>query len=549
MSEPLPDPFYYLSNFQRALDWIGGRYADLLDAEERDFLDRFPGLPQAARALFVRMAMRKGAHFRASKLCYAEIGCPLAAAVTLVEHGWLDEDPLLSLDELGGLLKKAELIQAFALPARLASARKAEVLEGLRGDFGDPRRAREWPAFPGDAFYLLSAAPMCERLRLIFFGNLRQDWSTFVLADLGIHRYESVELSETSRGFSRRQDLDDYLYLHRCRERLEAGEAPDRLFADLPDRPCANPWIETRRAKLGFLLGQRCERLGDWARALALYDGSAYPGARVRAIRVLERSERHADAFARAREALSAPESETERQQLMRILPRLRRRLGLPPEPRPAAAAVTRLDLCLPRPAGAPGVEWLVREHLARPEAPVHYVENTLIVSLFGLLCWEAVFAALPGAFFHPFHSGPADLLAADFHPRRAPLFERCLARLDSGEYREALRRTYRDKYGIQSPFVHWQALDDVLLEQALACLPAEHLRHWFERMLLDLQANRAGLPDLIQFWPEENRYRMIEVKGPGDRLQDNQLRWLDFCVRHAMPVAVCYVRWDEAAA
>lgn len=40
----------------------------------------------------------------------------------------------------------------------------------------------------------------------------------------------------------------------------------------------------------------------------------------------------------------------------------------------------------------------------------------------------------------------------------------------------------------------------------------------------------------------------MIEVKGPGDRLQDNQLRWLAFCEAHGMPVEVCYVTWDEPA-
>jgi hypothetical protein len=38
----------------------------------------------------------------------------------------------------------------------------------------------------------------------------------------------------------------------------------------------------------------------------------------------------------------------------------------------------------------------------------------------------------------------------------------------------------------------------------------------------------------------------MIEVKGPGDRLQDNQLRWIDYCAAHDMPVAVCYLQWIE---
>ena len=52
----------------------------------------------------------------------------------------------------------------------------------------------------------------------------------------------------------------------------------------------------------------------------------------------------------------------------------------------------------------------------------------------------------------------------------------------------------------------------------ALACIPAPHLKLWCERILADIQANRSGFPDLIQFWPDERRYHMIEVKGPGDR-------------------------------
>lgn len=174
----------------------------------------------------------------------------------------------------------------------------------------------------------------------------------------------------------------------------------------------------------------------------------------------------------------------------------------------------------------------------------MHYVENGLINSLFGLLCWEAIFAAIPGAFFHPFHSAPADLHSADFRQRRAALFEACLGRLEDGSYRDAIRCRYRDKFGLQSPFVYWELLGEELLEQALDCLPAAHLRAWFERLLEDIPGNRAGLPDLIQFWPAQRRYRMVEVKGPGDRLQDNQLRWLQFCCEREMPVAVCYVRW-----
>lgn len=193
-------------------------------------------------------------------------------------------------------------------------------------------------------------------------------------------------------------------------------------------------------------------------------------------------------------------------------------------------------------------VEYCVQAHLSEPDGPVHYVENGLINSLFGLLCWDVIFAPLPGSFFHPFQRGPADLHSEDFHLRRAPLFAACFEQLQDERYKTTIRQRYAEKWGIQSPFVFWHLLSEELLEQALACLPAEHLRYWFERLLLDIRANRAGMPDLIQFWPAQKTYRMIEVKGPGDRLQDNQLRWLEFCGEYQMPVTVCYVRWAASA-
>jgi len=99
-------------------------------------------------------------------------------------------------------------------------------------------------------------------------------------------------------------------------------------------------------------------------------------------------------------------------------------------------------------------------------------------------------------------------------------------------------------KSAVQSPFVTWGLLNEKLLGWALRCLPAAHLRLWFEWIVRDVRMNRAGFPDLVQFWPHERRYRMVEVKGPGDRLQDNQRRLLEFCASHQMPVSVCYVRW-----
>ncbi|NRR30599.1 VRR-NUC domain-containing protein [Oxalobacteraceae bacterium] len=550
MNKVLENPFYYLDNFHQVLQWISARYTDLLLDDERAFLAIFPSLPQSSRALFVRMVMRKGEYFRASKLVYAEIGDTHAAALPLAELGLIETDPALTLDQLFELLQKPEIGQVFELPPAQRALRKADQLEALRPLHPGEQRFSSCfgkaGARPEDHVYHILAQPLCDRLRLIFFGNTHQDWTEFVLSDLGIYQYEKVEFPPAARGFRSRQDIDHYLELAQCQQRFANGEALEEVLPALPTLGDDNEWLCSRRAKLLFQFAQHAERLRDWPLAHQLYAGCAYPGARARAVRVLEKDGRHADAFSLLRLAQQAPESEAERQQLLRIAPRLARQLGHAAPARAKPAPVRRIDLNLPPPTEPTYVEWVVREHLHRAEAPVYYVENALINSLFGLLCWDAVFCAIPGAFFHPFHRGPADLHSADFHQRRAPQFAACLAQLASDGYRDTIRHNFRAKAGIQSPFVFWETIDEELLELALACIPASHLACSFERILADVKANRSGFPDLIQFWPAEQRYTMIEVKGPGDRLQDNQLRWIDYCAEHQMPVAVCYLQWSD---
>ena len=109
----LDDPFYYLANFHTLVAWIGARYDDLLSAEEAAFLEAFPTLPRASRALLVRMIMRRGTLFRASKLRYAEIGAIPDAAGPLVAQGWVDDAPALTLEQLFALSTKAEIVTAF----------------------------------------------------------------------------------------------------------------------------------------------------------------------------------------------------------------------------------------------------------------------------------------------------------------------------------------------------------------------------------------------------------------------------------------------------
>src|SRR5450830_1463540 len=258
MLRVLENPLYYLDNFQGVLNWISEHYADLLSPEETQFIEQFALLPLPSRALFVRLVMRKGCLFRASKLNYDEIGDTRAAALPLLELQWVEPDPAISLDTLFDLLLKPEISQAFNLLSPLKSARKAEQLEVLREEHTQEQAFSAWYPASDDVLYRISNQDLCDRLRLIYFGNYHQDWSEFVLSDLGVYQYEKVEFSSQSRGFGTRQDIEHYEVLHQCRERYNNSAPADEVLQELAALPLSqdNTWLACRRGKLRFTTAQ-----------------------------------------------------------------------------------------------------------------------------------------------------------------------------------------------------------------------------------------------------------------------------------------------------
>lgn len=549
----LNNPLYYLENMETVLGWVLSHHGDLLTEEERDRLAGFQTLSLPARALLTRMVMRSGDLFRADKLNYPELGVPEDRALAeLTESGWLDTDPLLDMDELFRLFTLAELrpaleplLKAAGEPAKLP---KGAMRDALLPRFPDPLNVSDWLGRNAKPVVRLETMALFDRVRLMFFGNLRQSWSDFVLVELGHQQYEPVTFTPDSRAFQHRSEVDLYLTMHQCRERLDGGLPALEVWRDLPG-PSDNAWLTSRRDRLLLELGRQAERQGERELAVEAFASSGHREARLKQLRLLERMKRHQEAWAIATRWQQQWLSDAEAQGLARILKRLASKLGETPPPLPVRPPIREFILNLAKPE-ARSVEYAVQQHLWQDEAPAFYVENTLINGLFGLLCWQTVFEPVPGAFFHPFHVGPADLTREDFVARRQASFEQCFARLDNGSYRQVILETYRAKAGTSNPFVIWPVLNEALLNLALDCIPPADLEGLFRRLLLNIREHRSGFPDLIRFIPgapaPDKRYEMIEVKGPGDRLQDHQVRWLEFFAAKGIPASVCYVRWRD---
>ncbi|WP_100638860.1 VRR-NUC domain-containing protein [Marinobacter salexigens] len=554
-SADLENPLYYLQNMETVVAWVANHHSDLLLEPERACLREFFELSRAARALLTRMVMRTGDLFRTDKLNYPELGCPEAEALDeLIAGDWLDADPSLALDDIFRLFTLAELRTAFAPileQVRLAkNLSKARLKEALQETFTDARPLTDWFDEAASPVVRVRHMALFDRIRLMFFGNLRQSWSDFVLVELGHHRYEQVAFTPEARAFSQRSEVDTYLAMHHCRESLDAGVPAAEVWADVPS-PTDNPWLISRRDRLLLELGRQAERQSDQELALQALVASGHREARLKQLRLLERMKCFEEAWEIAAHWQNQELSDAEAQGLARIIKRLAKKVGEPVPPAPVNPEIREFTLTLPQ-TGA-SVEAVVRDHLSTAETPVFYVENTLINGLFGLLCWHTIFKAIPGAFFHPFHTGPADLVREDFVSRRQALFDECFAALKNRSYRQKILDTYAAKQGITNPFVVWPALDEELLNLALDRIPAADLLVMFERILLNIREHRSGFPDLIRFstqiGEDKQSYEMIEVKGPGDRLQDHQIRWLHFFASKGIAASVCYLRWQDSEA
>jgi len=307
IAHSVDDPLYYLHNFRQVLLWVEQRYADLLDTQELAFIHAFAALDAPAQALLVRMVMRKGELFRSDRLEYAEIGDTQSALQPLLALGWVREPEQLSLEQLFALLRKDELASCFAGQLSRPRAAKSELLEQLQALALAPRPLSEWFAQAPVGIVQWCLQPLCDRMRLLFFGNLYQDWSDFVLADLGLLRFEQVPFSPGSRALQQRSDVDLAMALHACVERQVLGDEPASILEALAGWRSDNPWLARRHSRLLFALGQQCERLADWDQALAVYAQSSHAQARIRQVRVLERSERWPQAHELALQLAQAP--------------------------------------------------------------------------------------------------------------------------------------------------------------------------------------------------------------------------------------------------
>lgn len=530
-AQPTLAPHYYLDNFIKLTSHAQQWYSDLLHEDEQVWLARFNTQSRDAQCLLVRLLSRKGEWFRSDKLHYPEIGSITEALSTLEQHGFIRiNGPIDKQTLAASLLTKPEIVALFS-PLNKQQKKETLVAELPREPFLTPSALDfDW--------IKLEQGSMLDLLLTLFFANTHQDLSQFVLDDLGLHRYEPYPLSRERRFFPTRDDVDSLLQFSQLSEQYQQGDrkCADTLVTLAVQTPTSltHPYVERKRQHLINDIARDLERVQRLEESLTLYQQTELPPTRERQARILDKLDRDfSDVVTRM---LHAPRDQAEYEVALKLQQRLKRKQGerVPRAQKPAHDAMhVALDLSRER------VELAVKAHLEAQGWQVYFCENALLNGLFGLAFWPVIFAPVEGAFINAYQYRPLDLYHSDFASKRREEIEQVMQTLQGRDW-SALLTTYRDKYATNNAFVQWSLLDETLLSLALNTIPTPTLIALFRILLSDLKLYRNGQPDLIAF--KEGQYRWIEVKGPGDKLQDNQWRWIEHFTRLEVPFSVCYV-------
>lgn len=544
---------YYLSNFTHLIDHVYKQYSDLLTSEERCFYNHFYMLKEDTQKLFVRMMSRKGHNFRLSKLRYSEIASAEKSANELASRQFIsinkefrirDILPLFNRKECLDIAKKNGFhINKKVKENTLKRTELDDLLIGFFEQIGNSIKLEE-------PIYTLLHTSTFDIIKLLFFGNPNQDLTEFVLRDLGLYQYEEYRIDKDTRFFENRAQIETHVDFFDLTDQLtemlkdgalsQDGDTLHAFSLNVSDEIKAEPSLQRHLHRFYFRVGRQLERIDQLEYAEHVYRLSPLSDTRQRLARVLVKRDKIDEALSLCRSIIDAPLNEEESVFARDFAFRTAKKHGLPwtqvnhYRPEEETIFLVKSD----------NVETTAQKYFS-PLGGCRYIENSLFCSIFGLHYWELIFAPVKGAFTHPFQYRPHDFYHHDFLEKRSEKYREALLRMkDSAAFRKDIFGKWHIKKNLASPFVYWRNLDLPLLELALDRIP---LRHWeaiFTRIWSDLRANCSGFPDLILF-PDSGGYELIEIKGPGDRLQKNQIRWMQCFNENNIPHRVCHVIWE----
>ncbi|PCJ58434.1 MAG: hypothetical protein COA79_13005 [Planctomycetota bacterium] len=532
---------YYLENFNILIDFIEQHYKQILNKDVLAFIKSFQKMPENAQQLFVRILSRKKEGVRRSKLNYQEILNVSDALNILSENNLIIINDLNSITNLLNMFTKPELAVFCENSLEIKNLKKDDIVEHLLDAYDEAILLKK--IFEFDSVIKVNVEYECSVIKLLFFGNSYQDLSEFVISKLGHIKYEQYELNFDHFLFQNMAEINGYLALNLISESVQE-------CIELKDSQKINEISKTlimseftkinnnKKYKVINKIAKYSEQNKNYEDAISMYELSQRHPSQERLARIYHRLNEIDKSKEICQKILKHSINQNEIDFAELFLNKLK-------GAKKSKFEVNKEELWLNKESGK-SVEILVANELnVSPEREVYFVENKLFNALFGLWFWDIIFGTISGAFINPFQRGPMDMFSEDFILNRSSAITARLKELQSEEeFTLKCCEVHKQKNGIANYFIDWKIIDEALIKLACKYIPMKDIKIIFTRLLKSIKENKSGFPDLISF--DNNSYQLIEVKGPGDKLQPNQTRWMKYFQEKNISAKVVHVKWNN---
>ncbi|CAM8914893.1 unnamed protein product [Rhodiola kirilowii] len=441
------------------------------------------------------------------------------------------------------------------------------------------------------AFVTVSTAAesLFWRAERLFFLNGEQDLSAFLLADLGIVKYPAYKCMTTDKIFRSRSDMiyfeeaievaqimDQFIEennletVAQCIKLSDLGlsctsehAAQSETAASFLSRFSAS-WVYSKVVFLGISFLEKEHRYIDaitlLKRLLSVFTSDSRRGYWTLRLSIdLEHIGRPNESLTVAEDGLTDP---WVRAGSRLALQRRVLRLGKPPRrwKIPSFSVSFKRKLNEVNVQGRPlnceagmksrfygndgeqcGVEELALQYYAGVEGGewkgVHS-ESGIWLTIFGLLMWDIIFADVP-------NTAPLDLDTDSFYLSRKDNIESHLQKIQAGMAEEILISSWQCNEGTSCKGVNWDRHSLSDLRAVVTCIGGSCLASLCRHLAQDYRSWSSGMPDLL-LWRFHGDYtgeaKLVEVKGPRDRLSEQQHAWLLFLMDCGFNTEVCKV-------
>ncbi|KAM4746922.1 LOW QUALITY PROTEIN: fanconi-associated nuclease 1 [Rhinophrynus dorsalis] len=173
--------------------------------------------------------------------------------------------------------------------------------------------------------------------------------------------------------------------------------------------------------------------------------------------------------------------------------------------------------------------------------------EGSTFCTLYGLLMWDIIFMeGIPDVFRNPYQAFPLDLYTDCFYENRKDAIENRIQLLRESSTEillELLADVWNAYEGRAAALISWERFSSLQQAQNLvSCFGGPFLSGVCKKMSKDIRHCRGGLPDLVVWNVQTKQYKLVEVKGPNDRLSHKQMVWLHELKKMGADVEVCHV-------